>query len=103
MIKSKIFIIICLCSTVNMSTAQTSQKILWQNKTFALFKDSIVQENRFVAKAISPTELISDYKSPANEFLNPAITFKFSINGKDNEMTSGIDHHFNCISDDGAM
>lgn len=80
--------------------AQKQQKALWQNKAFALYADSVVQQ-KFTGKALSATELTSNYKSPANEFLSPAITFKFSINGKDNEMSSGNDHHFNCMATDG--
>jgi hypothetical protein len=85
-----------------MSSAQTDQKPLWQNKAFALYRDSIVQQNKFTGKALSATEVTSNYKSPANEFLSPVINFKFSINGKDNEMKSGMDHHFACISSDAA-
>ncbi|MEO8795536.1 MAG: glycogen debranching protein, partial [Daejeonella sp.] len=43
------------------------------------------------------TELVSNYQSPANEFQSSKITFKFSINGKDNEMSSGTDHQFNLL------
>ena len=98
----KFFFIISLCSIVNMSSAQTDQKPLWQNKAFALYRDSIVQQNKFTGKALSATEVTSNYKSPANEFLSPVINFKFSINGKDNEMKSGMDHYFACISSDAA-
>jgi hypothetical protein len=80
----------------------TQQKPIWKNQAFAIYSDSIVQGN-FVAKALSSTEISSNYQSPANEFQSPAITFKFSINGKDNEMKSGTDHHFNCTAADGKM
>ncbi|MCW3105582.1 MAG: Bacterial alpha-L-rhamnosidase, partial [Segetibacter sp.] len=98
----KLFFNIGLCLVVNMSTAQTVNKPLWQNKAFAVYKDSVVQQNKFIGKALSATELTSNYKSPANEFLSPAISFKFSINGKDNEMKSGIDHHFTCLATNGS-
>lgn len=77
------------------------QKPIWQNKSFTVYPDSIVQGN-FVAKALSSTQITSNYQSPANEFQSPAISFKFSINGKDNEMKSGTDHHFNCIAANGS-
>ena len=48
-------------------------------------------------------EITSNYQSPANTFQSAAISFKFSINGKDNEMKSGTDHHFNCIATNGRM
>jgi hypothetical protein len=47
------------------------------------------------AIAISKTEIVSNYKSPANQSQSTKLAFKFSINGKDNEMLPGVDHHFN--------
>lgn len=67
---------------------------------YQLFNDRIIQDG-YVARAISATKIISDYKSPANLFKSAAISFKFSINGDDNEMKSGTDHHFVCISSEG--
>ncbi len=43
----------------------------------------------------------SDYQSPANLFKSSLVTFKFSINGKDNEMLSGKDHAFNIVAVNG--
>ena len=77
------------------------QKPIWQNGAFAVYNDSIVQGN-FVARALSSDEITSNYQSPANTFQSAAISFKFSINGKDNEMKSGTDHHFNCIATNGV-
>lgn len=91
-----------LASIANICEGQNPNQPLWQNKSFTVFADSIAQQNKFTAKAISATELVSNYKSPANEFLSPVINFKFSINGKDNEMRPGIDHHFTCIAANGA-
>ncbi|MBP7555304.1 MAG: hypothetical protein KA821_03535 [Chitinophagaceae bacterium] len=71
-----------------------AQQPLWKSPAYTLYADSVVQ-NKYVAKAISRQEIASGYQSPANEFKTSAISFKFSINGKDNEMVSGTDHHFN--------
>lgn len=71
-----------------------AQQPLWKSPAYTLYADSVVQ-NKYVAKAISRQEISSGYQSPANEFKTSAISFKFSINGKDNEMVSGTDHHFN--------
>ncbi len=73
---------------------------LYQNKKFALYNDSVVQGD-YTAKALSETELTSNYESAANKFKSNDISFKFSINGKDNEMPSGKDHHFICQAKDG--
>lgn len=84
---------------LNVALAQENN-IIWKTNQYTIYKDSVVQ-GKFVAKAISEKELISDYQSPVNEFKSPAITFKFSINGKDNEMKSGVDHHFVVIPKNG--
>ncbi len=75
-----------------------AQQPVWQSKEFKIYRDSIVQQHQFTARAISSTELESNYQSPANAFVSPIISFKFSINGKDNEMPSGKDHRFNDLS-----
>lgn len=93
-LKAKHLFILSLMLT-NFCSAQTVQKPLYQNKKFSLYADSVVQDD-YIAQALSDSELISNYKSQANLFKNAEITFKFSINGKDNEMISGIDHHFVC-------
>jgi len=81
--------------------AQTTQP-LWKGRLFTLYPDSVVQQGKFVGNVVSATELKSNYKSPANEFLSPSLEFKFSINGKDNEMKPGINHRFNCLGENGC-
>ena len=76
-------------------------KPLFQNKKFVLYADSVVQ-GKYTAQILSSTELTSNYQSQANLFKSNKIDFKFSINGKDNEMPSGTDHHFICDAKDGA-
>lgn len=95
----KIVFILSLMSA-HFCVAQTAEP-LFQNKKFALYADSVVQE-KYTAKILSSTQLISNYQSPANLFKSNKIDFKFSINGKDNEMPSGTDHHFICDAKDGA-
>jgi len=80
------------------SVAQTP---LWSSDAYKVYRDSIVQENKYKAVATSATALTSSYQSPANEYQSALLTFKFSINGKDNEMVSGIDHHFNVVATNG--
>ena len=78
-----------------------TQQPVWQSKAFSLYRDSIVQQHQFVARALSSTELTSNYQSPANGLIPPGIVFKFSINGKDNEMPPGKDHHYHVPSNSG--
>ncbi|MBC5772754.1 glycogen debranching protein [Pontibacter sp. KCTC 32443] len=70
------------------------------SNAYSLYPNRVVQ-GEFEAKAISPTELTSNYKSPANLTMTPTVVFKFAINGRDNEMAPGTDHIFNCIPSDG--
>src|SRR5699024_3832841 len=76
--------------------AAQNHDVLWKTKTYTIYSDSVVQ-GTYTAKALSATEIISNYKSPANLFQPAKIVFKFSINGKDNEMQPGVDHHFNVV------
>src|SRR5258708_15644762 len=80
----------------NFSMAQNNKPI-YSSKAYTIYPDRVVQ-GKYTAKAISATELTSDYRSPANMFRSPVVEFKFSINGKDNEMSSGVNHHYNCIA-----
>jgi hypothetical protein len=76
--------------------AQNSKPI-YNSKAYAIYPDKVVQ-GKYIAQAVSATELTSNYSSPANLFKSAVIEFKFSINGKDNELPVGVNHHFNCIN-----
>lgn len=65
--------------------------VLYQSDQFTIYSDKVVQ-GKYEARALSSTHLVSDYQSTANENYSRLITFKFSINEKDNEMPSGTDH-----------
>lgn len=78
-----------------MSIYASAQTPIFHSKAYTVYPDRVIQ-GKYTAKAISSTELTSYYRSPANLFKNPVVEFKFSINGKDNEMAIGINHHFNC-------
>ncbi|MES2775128.1 MAG: trehalase family glycosidase [Bacteroidota bacterium] len=78
-----------------LSVMALSQPI-YQSEAYTIYNDRVVQKN-FEAKAVSATEITSNYQSPANQFQSTKLAFKFSINGKDNEMKPGVDHHFNVV------
>lgn len=105
-IKAKLlftFLALSACQTQKPveSPASVAVTPMWQSEAYALYPDSVVQ-GEHVARVVSPTQLTSSYRSQANEFQDPRITFKFAINGRDNEMASGTDHHFNCLASDGT-
>jgi hypothetical protein len=55
-----------------------NKNVIYQSKEFSLYRDSIVQDT-FVAKAISATEIVSNYKSLANAYISPEVKFKFGV------------------------
>ncbi len=88
-------LLIIVSAFANVTLAQSSQ-VIHKTNEYTIFTDGVTQ-GKFSAKAISDTELISDYVSPKNQSVSSKIIFKFSINGKDNEMKSGVDHQFNLV------
>ncbi|MGI4734490.1 MAG: MGH1-like glycoside hydrolase domain-containing protein [Janthinobacterium lividum] len=66
---------------------------VWQSEAYTLYRDSVRQGANH-AFATSPTALTSNYRSPANETQSPEILFKFSLNGKDNELAPGQNNTF---------
>jgi hypothetical protein len=76
--------------------SDAASRPVWESAAYSVFRDSIVQ-GRAVARARSRQELTSNYQSPANEFQSPQVSFKFSLNGKDNEMQPGQDHVFQAV------
>jgi hypothetical protein len=80
-----------LSSPVTAPGRPVPSPVVWQSAAYSLYRDSLVQgPNR--AHAVSATELASNYRSPANAFQSPQVTFKFSLNGKDNELPPGQDN-----------
>lgn len=70
---------------------QENAKTIYRSEAYSIYQNKVVQDG-FTATATSATSLISDYKSPEDGRYSPDITFKFSINLRDNEMASGHDH-----------
>ena len=66
-------------------------KVLYQSDAFTVYSDKVIQGN-FEAKVLSPEHMVSNYQSTASEQYSRLLTFKFSINEKDNEKPSGHDH-----------
>src|SRR6185437_2290846 len=89
-----IFIGLFLLTACQQASAQDSRAIFSAGR-FRLYADSVTQYP-FAGVAVSDSELRSDYRSPGNPYRSSRIAFKFSINGRDNEMKSGNDDHFNC-------
>jgi hypothetical protein len=77
-----------------------SDSLLVSSGTYKVYRDKVVQ-GTFTAKALSDTEITSDYQSPAIKSISSLIRFKFSINSRDNEMPAGIDHYVCLVPENG--
>ena len=80
-----------LATSCNEKTTVTSD-IIEQNDIYTVNGDSVVQGD-FVAKAISDTEVVTNYASPADEAPSPLIEFRLSLNSRDNELIPGETHY----------
>jgi len=77
-----------------------SQQPIFKSKAFDVYPDKVIQ-GKYTATILNPQHISSNYQSPANLYQSADISFKFAINGKDNEMPSGQDHHFTVIETNG--
>ena len=75
---------------------------IYQSDFYSLSKNKVSQ-GAFEATALSATSLSSNYQSPVNMEISPALSFKFSLNGKDNEMVSGKNHLINLVSNNDVI
>jgi len=75
---------------------------IYQSDFYSLSKNKVIQ-GAFEALALSATSVSSNYQSPVNKEISPAISFKFSLNGKDNELPIGKNHLVNIITDNGSF
>ncbi|MCE5174095.1 MAG: hypothetical protein ABFC90_02525 [Bacteroidales bacterium] len=90
--------IIIMTIVVMTHASCTHKEPLYSNSEYQMYRDRIVQQNEFEAKALSPTEITSNYQSKDALLKSPLIQFRFCINGEDNEMPSGNDHSFLCTA-----
>ncbi len=88
--RSRILVIICL--TVLLS-CHTNDSPIYKSDWYTVYPDRVVQ-GEFTSRAISASEMNSGYKSPGAD-IDPVIEFKFSINGRDNELAFGVNHQAN--------
>lgn len=91
--QSKCFYIsMILCGLHTLVFSQTKDdKVIYKSDQYTIYNNRVEQAD-FTARAISATEMTSDYRSPDADKYSPTISFKFSINLQDNEMISGNDH-----------
>jgi len=67
------------------------ERCIYSCDEFTVYPDSVVQ-GHFTAKAVSALELITNYRSPVTAGVSPVARFRFSLNGRDNEMDAWMTH-----------
>ncbi len=97
--KKAIFLLIVPIFLFISCTLMTNN-VIYQSNEFSVFGDSVVQ-GQFVASAVSRNEILSNYRSPAEETKSPEVKFKFSINGADNADPVGKDNMIVCTGGNG--
>ncbi len=90
----------CAVSAVVGLTGCSESEVLYQSEQYTVFSDKVVQ-GPYQAKALDRTHIVSDYISPARTQYSSTLSFKFSINGKDNEASSGQDHALTIVPQSG--
>lgn len=70
-----------------------AQQPLYRSGAYSIYHNKVVQ-GKNTATALTASHMLSNYQSPANEFQSANISFKFSLNGRDNEMFMGKNHNF---------
>ncbi len=95
------YISLVFCALQSIVFAQTVDRVIYKSDAFSILNTSVEQAG-FQAKALSATEMTSNYRSPGADKFSPTISFKFSINLQDNEMVSGSDHLVTLQPENGA-
>lgn len=83
-----IFVFLVILTVLAGACSQKSE-VLYQSDAFTVYSDKVVQGD-YEAHALSPTHLVSDYRSTASENYSRRITFKFCINEKDIDRKSVV-------------
>ena len=66
---------------------------MYRSDVYTILSDR-VEQGEFTARATDPEHMVSDYVS-RNAVVDPVIEFKFSINGRDDELPFGVNHEAN--------
>jgi hypothetical protein len=94
----RLFIEYLLCLVLFVFSSCNKMDIpIYRSDQFAVYNDRVVQGN-FTARAVNPGHIISDYVS-LNANIDPVIQFKFSINGRDDELPFAVNHQANIYPD----
>lgn len=90
--KTAALLTICL---IALSSCAQKDSPMFESDKYAIYPDRVTQ-GKFTASAPGADEMTSDYMS-LSAIIDPVIQFKFSINGRDNELAFGVNHQANII------
>ena len=65
--------------------------VIYQSDEFSVYTDSVCQDG-YKAYAVSPYEIVTDYKSTEEGTISKLLHFRLSINSRDNELPGGVSH-----------
>ncbi len=70
---------------------QEDTNVISSSEQYTVYTDR-VEQGDFTATAISPTEIVTNYKSPESSVVSTKVNFRFSLNSRDNELPLGQSH-----------
>lgn len=88
--------------SIFISAMSFSQNTFYKSKDFSVTSEKVIQGS-FEAKAVSPTEINSSYKSIYKKAAQNKLEFKFSLNGWDNERGFAQNHQLTLKPVNGKM
>lgn len=101
--KTGLFLFLLLLPFISATPPQQlGKKALYRSGVFTLYTNKVVQ-GKYTAQAKTATALTTNYQSPANSRYGRLIEFKFSINGKDNELPFGVNHRMVLLPENGRV
>ena len=77
--------------SVACSGGQQSSDVISSCEEYTVYSNRVVQ-GEFTATAVSPTEIVTNYKSLVTSGASSLVNFRFSINSRDNELPQGESH-----------
>ena len=95
MLKLSVILNILIISLASLSSCTQQDSIIYKSDQYTIYADR-VEQGEFTALASGPFGMTSDYRS-LSAIIDPVIQFKFSINGRDNELAFGVNHQANIL------
>ena len=94
----KLYLLISIVVGITQTGCHSNERALYSSSHFQIYPDH-VEQGQYKGKAVSSTEMTSNYQS--SHFYSSVIQFRFSLNGKDNELPYRISHEANIFPQSG--